>query len=92
MTVVLVKVSVYQVIHSNKHACDSSLSKHPLIRCIASPAGSEDTGEESFIWMGLMVCNSCMQRLWGFRSRSLGGASSIPPPGNSNHCVSRRSR
>jgi hypothetical protein len=48
-TVVLVKVSVYQVSH-NKHACDSSLSKHPLIRCIASPAGSGDTGEESFGW------------------------------------------
>lgn len=65
---------------SHEHACDGSISQHPLVRCIASPAGSGDTGDNHLD--GPDGMHSCMQRLWGFRSRSLGGASGIPPPGN----------
>lgn len=64
-----VSVSVYQARVTLAIASIDSIPNPPLVRCIVSPAGSGDTGEESFRG------GVCMQRLWGCRSRSLGGAS-----------------
>lgn len=64
-----VSVSVYQ---ARVKLAIASIPNNPLVRCMASPAGSGDNGARSF------GCTLCMQRLWGVRSRSLGGAGGNP--------------